>query len=39
MGSGSTIVSAILNKRDYIGFELNKKYFDIAQKRIDNLSK
>ena len=39
MGSGSTIVSAILNERDYIGFELDKSYFKIAEKRVNSLKK
>lgn len=35
MGSGSTIVAAIREKRRYIGIELNEKYFKIAKERID----
>ena len=35
-GSGSECVSAKANKRNYIGFELNKKYIDIAEKRISS---
>lgn len=34
MGSGSTGVAAIQAKRNFIGFELEKKFFDIAQTRI-----
>lgn len=34
MGSGSTGVARINTNRDFIGFELNNSYFDIAQKRI-----
>ena len=34
MGSGSTGVAAINTGRNFIGFELEKKFFDIAQKRI-----
>lgn len=33
MGSATTAVACIRNKRHYIGFELNKEYFDIAIKR------
>lgn len=33
-GSGSTIVAAIRENRQYIGIEKNEKYFDIAKKRI-----
>lgn len=34
MGSGTTAVACIKEKRHFIGFELNKDYFDIAEKRI-----
>lgn len=34
MGSGTTCIAAYNTNRHYIGFELNKKYFDIADKRI-----
>ena len=37
MGSGSTCVSAKSLGRSYIGFELDKRYFDIAEKRIKEL--
>jgi len=37
MGSGSTGVSAKLTGRDFIGVELDKKYFDIAKGRIDGV--
>lgn len=32
-GSGSTGIAAVLVNRNYIGFEVNKEYFDITQKR------
>ena len=35
MGSGTTAVACIKEKRHFIGFELNKQYFDKACKRID----
>ena len=35
MGSGTTAVACIKEKRHYIGFELNKDYFDKACQRID----
>lgn len=35
MGSGTTAVSCIKEKRNYIGFEINKKYYDICLKRIN----
>ena len=36
IGSGTTAIAAIKEKRHYIGMELNKEYFDIAQNRISN---
>lgn len=36
MGSGSTGVACININRDFIGIELDDKYFDIAKKRIEN---
>ncbi len=35
MGSGSTGVASLAFKRKFIGFELNKEYFDISQKRLE----
>lgn len=35
MGSGSTGVACVNTGRDFIGIELEKKYFDIAKKRIE----
>jgi DNA modification methylase len=35
MGSGTTAISAIKNDRKYIGFELNKEYYDLAKNRIE----
>ena len=35
MGSGSTGVAAVKNHRDFIGIELDKKYFEIAKERIN----
>ena len=37
MGSGSTGVACIETNRKFIGVELDKKYFEIAKERIDNL--
>lgn len=34
IGSGTTAIACIREKRRYIGFELNKEYFDKAVKRI-----
>lgn len=36
MGSGSTIVAAIKEKRQYIGIEKDEQYFEIAKERIKN---
>ena len=36
MGSGSTGVACKLTSRNFIGIELEKKYFDIAKQRIEN---
>ena len=35
MGSGSTGVACVNTGRKFIGFELEKKYFDISEKRIN----
>lgn len=34
MGSGTTAIACINNNRNYIGFELDKQYYDIANVRI-----
>lgn len=34
MGSGTTAKMAILNDRNYIGFEMSKEYCDIAEERL-----
>lgn len=34
MGSGTTAIACINTNRHYIGFELDKGYYDIAIKRI-----
>jgi site-specific DNA-methyltransferase (adenine-specific) len=36
-GSGSHGVAALENNRRFIGFELEKNYYDIAQKRLDKV--
>jgi len=37
MGSGTTGVACVNTKRNFIGCELDKGYFDIAQKRIESI--
>ena len=37
IGSGTTAVASILNNRNYIGFETNKKYYDICLQRINDI--
>ena len=37
MGSGSTGVACILENRNFIGIELDKTYFDIAEERINKI--
>lgn len=39
MGSGTTAVACIKERRHFIGFETDKGYFDIANKRIDEARK
>lgn len=36
MGSGSTGIACKTLNRNFIGIELDKKYFDIAEQRINN---
>jgi site-specific DNA-methyltransferase (adenine-specific) len=36
IGSGTTAIACINTNRNYIGFELDKTYFDLANKRIEN---
>lgn len=38
MGSGSTGVAALNTNRNFIGIELDDKYFDIAKERIESLN-
>ena len=37
VGSGSTAVAAVQLERDFLGFEIEKKYYEIAVRRIDGL--
>lgn len=36
MGSGTTAIACIREKRNFIGFELNPEYYDVCKKRILN---
>jgi site-specific DNA-methyltransferase (adenine-specific) len=36
IGSGTTAIACINTNRNYIGFEMDTKYFDIAIKRVNN---
>jgi len=38
MGSGSTAAACVLNNRNYVGFEINKRYCEIANKRLERLT-
>lgn len=37
MGAGATGVAAVKNNRDFIGTEIDEKYFKIAEERINNV--
>ena len=39
LGSGSHGVAAIMNNRNFIGFEIEEKYFNIAKRRLEKLEK
>lgn len=39
MGSGTTAVSSLKSNRNFIGYEINKDYVDLANKRIEPLLK
>ena len=36
-GSGTTLLAAIKNNRNFIGIDISQEYVDLAKKRIDNL--
>ena len=36
MGSGTTAIACIREKRNFIGFELNPEYYEVCKKRIIN---
>ena len=35
MGSGTTAIACIMEKRHFIGFEISKDYFNLANRNID----
>lgn len=35
MGAGSTGVACVIGGRDFIGIEIDEKYFNVAKERID----
>lgn len=37
MGSGTTAIASKNNNRHYIGFEINKKWYDVAVDRLNNI--
>ena len=39
IGSGTTAIACMNTKRNFIGFELDKTYYDLANKRIENHKK
>ena len=39
VGSGTTCVGAKINKRQYIGFDIESKYVGIAKDRLNNIDK
>lgn len=38
MGSGTTGKMALLNNRNFVGFELDRGYFELAQKRLEDVT-
>ncbi len=39
MGSGQTAMAALNNKRKFVGYEINKKYVQLAEERIAEITK
>jgi DNA modification methylase len=39
IGSGTTALAALNKQRHYIGFEINEKYFNIAQDRLKEMNR
>jgi len=38
IGSGQTSIAAIKTKRNYVGYETNEEYVDLAKRRIKDFS-
>ena len=38
MGSGTTAIASLMANRNFIGFELNEEYWEMAQKRIQEFN-
>jgi site-specific DNA-methyltransferase (adenine-specific) len=39
MGSGSTGVTCLLENRQFVGYEIDKNYFEIPEKRFKNIKR
>jgi DNA modification methylase len=39
MGSGTTAVASLKSDRKFVGYEINKEYIDLAEKRVEPLLK
>jgi site-specific DNA-methyltransferase (adenine-specific) len=39
LGSGTTVIACIDSNRQFVGYELDKKYFDVCVERIENTRK
>ena len=39
MGSGTTAIACINTKRNYIGFEIDKEYYELSVKKIERHEK
>lgn len=38
MGSGTTAVSALINNRNFLGFEIDKEYYDLSMTRLEDVN-
>ena len=36
MGSGTTAVACVKEKRHFVGFEIDEKFYNIANQRVEN---